>query len=39
MKTYSFNKSTFRMESKPIHIKMQFGTGNCNDFGIKRHVA
>lgn len=40
MKTYPFNKNTFKMESRPIHNKMlQFITVNGKYFGTKRRVA
>lgn len=40
MKNYPFNKSTFMMDSRPIHTeRLQFGRVNGGYFGIKCHVA
>lgn len=36
----SFNKSTFMMDSRPIHTeRLQFGRVNGGDFGINCHEA
>lgn len=40
MKNYPFNKSTFMMDSRPIHTeRLQFGRVNGGDFGINCHEA